>query len=319
MNDLALPPPRALALIERAHAYASKSKSANTLRSYQSLWDDFCQFAIRMRAPALPAHPALVVAYLSELAPIQRPSTLSSRLAAIRHFHEKDRLPDPTRDPAVRDVLEGIKREHGAPPTRKKAIDREILSALLRVQPQTLRGARNRALLLVGYACDLRRSEIVSLNVEDVEFLPDRMIVTVARSKTDQHGEGYALNVPRAEDKTFCPTLALETWLTAAEIQDGPLFREVDRWEHVGAKALTPQVVKDIVKAAAQAAGYNPRVFAAHGLRRGLITQAARNREDTGDIRKVSRHKTEVMIDVYREEAAEAQMRVIGNALRPTP
>ncbi len=316
MNDLTLPPPRALALIERAHMYASKSKSANTLRTYQSLWDDFCQFADRMRAPALPAHPALVVAYLSELAPIQRTTTLSSRLAAIRHFHERERVADPTRDTAVRDVLEGIKRAHGTPPTRKKAIDRDILAALLRVQPQTLRGARNRALLLVGYACDLRRSEIVALKVEDVEFMPDRMIVTVARSKTDQHGEGYALNVPRGEEKTFCPVIALSTWLAAADIQSGPLFRRVDRWEHVGNSPLTDQVVKDIVKEAALAAGFNPRNFAAHGLRRGLITQAARNREDTGDIRKVSRHKTEVMIDVYREESAEAQMRVIGNALR---
>lgn len=314
-HDLSVSSPRALALIERAHAYAEKSKSANTLRTYRSLWDDFCEFAVRMRSAPLPASPGLVVAYLSELAPLQRASTLSGRLAAIRHFHEKERVPDPTRDPAVRDVLEGIKREHGVPPTRKKAIDRDVLSALLRVQPQTLRGVRNRALLLVGYACDLRRSELVALQISDVEFLRDRMIVTVARSKTDQHGAGYALNVPRMQNKDLCPVYALELWLNVTDIQEGPIFRAVDRWEHTGKTAITAQVVKDVVKEAAKAAGYNPRLFAAHGLRRGLITQAARNREQTADIRKVSRHETEIMIDVYREEAADAQMRVIGGAL----
>lgn len=305
----------ALGLIERGHAYAQKAKAPNTVRTYESLWRDFAYFAQRMKAEPLPGSPALVIAYLSELAPIQRPGTLANRVAAIRHFHEQARLPDPTRDTAVTDVLKGIKREHGKPPARKKAVDRDILLALLRVQPQTLRGTRNRALLLVGYACDLRRSELAALRRDDVEFLRDRMIVTITHSKTDQHSAGYQIHVPRLKQKSICAVHALETWLAVGKIEQGPLFREVDRWENVGLTGLTDQVVNDVVKEAAKAAGYNPRLFGAHGLRRGLITQAARNRENTGDIRKVSRHKTEVMIDVYREEAANAQMRVIGNAL----
>lgn len=315
MNELTSSPPRALELIERAYTYAQKSKAPNTLRAYDSLWREFCYFADRMRANALPASPGLVVAHISELADKQAMSTLSGRLSAIRHYHEQARLPDPTRDASVRAVLEGIKREHGKPPARKKAIDRDILKALLRVQPQTIRGARNRAMLLTGYACDLRRAEIVALNVRNVEFLDDRMIVTIAHSKTDQRGAGYAINVPRVTNKSICAVHALELWLRIGVVTSGAIFREVDRWENVGVKALTAQVVKDIVKAAAKANGYDPDIFGAHGLRRGLITQAARNQDTSLDIRKVSRHKQEIMLDVYNEEAAAAQMRVIGRAL----
>lgn len=307
--------PKMIALLREAHELSDDALAHNTRRTYESLWKDFCAFCDHVSAPALPAHPATVVSYLMQLAPAQATNTLETKLAAIRHFHLEARVPDPTADSAVRKVLQGARRRYGAAPERKAAVERDILSAMLSAQPGTLTGARNRALLLVTWACDLRRSEAVALDVRDVQFLGDRMIVTVRHSKTDQRREGYEISVPRMDDSDLCPVTALFTWLTAAEITNGPLFRKIDRWGHISLRALTDQVVADLVKAAALALGLDPAAFAGHSLRRGLITQAARNEEQTGDIRKVSRHKSETMLDVYRADTEEAQMRVIGRAL----
>lgn len=309
--------PQMLALLEDAHDLAQDSHAENTLRTYASMWKHFCGFCNILQAPALPAHPATVVAYLAHIARSHKFSTLETKLAAIRHYHLKARVPDPTADSAVKDVLEGARRKLGTATTRKSAVELGVLGELLAVQPDTLRGTRNRALLLIGYACDLRRSEIVALETRHIKFFSNRMVVTLEQSKTDQTREGFELNVPRIkEDLEICPVHALQTWLAIAKIKSGPLFRKVDRWEHLSDSALTDQVVADIVKDAAKAAGYDPKDFSGHSLRRGLITQAARNREQTGDIRKVSRHKTEVMVDAYRADTEETQMRVIGNALR---
>lgn len=308
--------PKMLALLEDARDLADKAHAENTLRTYESLWNDFCVFCEHVQTPALPAHPATVVAYLMQLAPAQKTNTLETKLAAIRYYHLKARVADPTHDSAVTNVLNGARREFGAPPERKAAIERDLLREMITIQPDDLRGARNRAMLLLGYACDLRRSEIVALHVRDIQFRTDRMVVTIRRSKTDQAKEGFEIHVPRMEDAGMCPVVVLRTWLTLAEILEGPLFRKIDRHGKVWARALTPQVVANVIKEAALAVGLDPSEFGGHSIRRGLITQAARNREDTGSIRKVSRHKTEIMVDAYRADAEETQLRVIGNALR---
>lgn len=314
MNDTLSPSPRALELMQRARDYADRADAPNTVLTYESCWNDFRVFARHMNAAPLPAHPALVVMYLTELAPHQTVATLKTKLAAIRYFHEKERAIDPTQDPAVTDVMLGIASVHGKPQRRKKAADREILSAMLRVQPQTITGVRNRAILLVGYIAALRRSELVALRVGDVEFLPDRMILTIQRSKTDQRGAGTQIHVARVSNKSLCAVHALNTWLAVGNIQDGFIFRKVDRWENIGDK-LTLQVVRLIVQDAARQANLPAASFAAHSLRRGTATQAGRNHETTGDIRKLTRHVTERMVDIYNEDSAEAQMRVTMHLL----
>lgn len=316
-RQLVLPQTKSAMLLERARVYATQSRAQKTLYVYKSLWNDFVEFCAGIQTEPCPAAPAVIIQYITHLAGAQKVSTIETKLAAIGFRHRSAGMDDPTKDENVKLVLDGIKREHGTSPTRKAAVERAVLADLLAVQPDSLRGARNRAILLVGYACDLRRSEIVALETRNIKFFPDRMVVTLARSKTDQTREGFELNVPRIrEDRDICPVHALSTWLDVAQIKSGPLFRKIDRWEHIADSALTDQVVADIIKDAAAAAGYEPNEFSGHSLRRGLITQAARNREQTGDIRKVSRHKTEVMVDVYRADAEETQMRVIGNALR---
>ncbi len=316
-NSLVLRDHKLRELLHQARTIADHARSPNTLRTYHSLWRDFEQYGLRYQANVLPAAPALIVSYLTELASEsgQKVSTLETRLAAIRHFHLQARFEDPTQDPAVRDVLSGLQRTLGQAPDRKAPVELVLLKEMLAAQPDDLRGARNRAILLLGFACGLRRSELVALTLDDVQFRHDEMLVTVRRSKTDQTRKGYEIHVPRQEDKQICPVHALETWLATAGIQSGALFRKIDRWEHVAEEALTAQYVAVFVKKAAAANGLNPKDFGGHSLRRGLITQAARNQESSSDIRKVSRHKTEIMLDVYRADAAEAQRRVIGDAL----
>lgn len=315
MTTTLTPNPHALELIQRARAYADRADAANTVITYESCWTDFLTFAERMNAAPLPASTALVVAYITELAPVQTLATLKTKLAAIRYKHEKARLPDPTNDPIINDVMLGIARVHGKPQRRKKAADRDTVLAMLRVQPQTVSGVRNRAVLLVDYAAALRRSELVALKVADVEFLSDRMIVTINRSKTDQHGQGMSKHIARAKNKNFCAVHALQTWLAVGNIRTGAIFRAVDRWENVGDSALTPQVVRTIVQEAAELAQLPKEAYGAHSLRRGATTQAARNQETTGDIRKLTGHVTERMVDVYNEDSANAQMRVTAGLL----
>lgn len=319
MDETKIPQPydrKARELIELARNYADNASAPNTTRTYESLWDEFREFCKRFHASALPAHPATVVAHISELARAgYKLNTLETKLAAIRHFHIEARAEDPTADNAVRKVLDGIRRTIGANPTRKAAIDLDDWRAMILKLPKTLRGTRDAAMLLICYACALRRSELVALRVKDVAFFREHMVVTIQRSKTDPTGESYEINVPRAEDEIMCPVRALQTWLTISGICTGFIFRKIDRWEHIGETGLTDQVVADVVKAAAASIGIDPALVSGHTPRRSLITAGAKNQEQTGSIRKVSRHKTEVMVDAYRADTAEAQMRVIGGAL----
>jgi integrase len=302
-------------LMERAKNYARRARADNTLRAYKAAWTDFEIFCANHDADALPALPETVAAYLTSLAGHQSVSTLVSKLSAIRFRHRTKGLPDPTRSEIVELVLDGIKREHGAPPNAKAPITRAELKRMVNAFPRDLAGLRNRAMILLGYAADLRRGELVGLKVSDVRFLSDRMIVTIRHSKTDQHGAGYEIHVPQVRDELVCPVRTLRAWLRVAGIQSGALFREVDRWGHVGEGALTDKVVALVVKKAAERVGLNARDFAGHSLRRGMITQAGQDQAQAYDVRKVSRHKSDAMLNRYMGEEAKAQMRVIRRVL----
>ncbi|HZQ11011.1 MAG TPA: site-specific integrase [Anaerolineae bacterium] len=302
-------------LVERAKEYARRSRAENTLRAYRAAWTDFAQFCADHDADALPALPETVAAYLTFLAQHQKISTLVSKIAAIRFRHRAKGLPDPTHSEVVELVLDGIKRNHGAPPNAKAPVTRAELQRMVNAFPRNLAGLRNRAMILLGYAADLRRSELVALRVEDVQFLSDRMIVTIRHSKTDQHGAGYAIHIPQMQDEHVCPVRALRAWLRVAAIQSGRLFRGVDRWGHIRDEALTDKVVALVVKKAAERIGLNARDFAGHSLRRGMITQAGQDQAQAYDVRKVSRHKSDAMLNRYMGEEAKAQMRVIRRVL----
>ncbi len=167
------------------------------------------------------------------------------------------------------------------------------------VCPSSLMGTRNRALLLVGFAGAFRRSELVSLDVEDAQFTQDGLVVTLRRSKTDQEGEGRKVGLPYGSHPTTCPVRSLRAWLEQAAITRGPIFRYVDRHGNVGPNRLTDQVVALVVKRCAVTAGLEAARYAGHSLRAGLATAAAEADVSERAIMAQTGHKSLPMVRRY--------------------
>ena len=172
--------------------------------------------------------------------------------------------------------------EKGVAPAGKSPLLTDHVRRIVRALPESLLGRRDAALLLVGFAGGFRRSELAGLNREDVEFTRDGLKVNLRRSKTDQEGAGRLVGVPFGSDPQTCPVRTLETWITAAGIDQGPLFRGVDRHGRMSETAITAQVVRLVVKRSCEALGLPAVEFGAHSLRSGLATQAAMMEHPTG-------------------------------------
>jgi len=167
------------------------------------------------------------------------------------------------------------------------------------LSPTSLIGVRDRALLLVGFAGAFRRSELVSLDVADVAFGADGLIVQLRRSKTDQEGEGRKVGLPFGSNPLTCPVRAVRAWLDVAVIVRGPIFRPVDRHGNVAGTQLTDQSVALVVKRCAKAAGLDPRRYAGHSLRSGLATAAAMADVSERAIMAQTGHKSLPMVRRY--------------------
>lgn len=280
--------------------YAAAATSANTTRAYASDWRDFEAWCARFGALALPAEPATAALYLTSLARRDlKVSTVRRRAAAITRGHRVAGHASPVGDPRVAQVLEGIARVHGAVPAKKVALLRDpLVRAIAAIDGSSVAGARDRALLLVGFALGLRRTELVAFAVEDLEAHPDGALVTIPRSKTDQRGEGARLLLAYADDGRPCPVGALRDWIAAAGIAAGPVFRRVTR-TGAATTPLTAQSVALIVKRRVAAAGLDPTAFAGHSLRSGFATQAARDGYLAAQIADVTRHRDRRVLDGY--------------------
>ncbi len=219
--------PQLIETQERAKEYGRNSKSAATRLAYASDWRSFVAFATRNELPFLPAAPQTVALYLAELADVGKSvSTIRRRLAAIADMHEEAELENPTSATAVRAILGGISRAKGVAPTRKAALTTDLLKdALLAMPGEKLPALRDRAVFLIGFHAALRRSEIAALNVEDLRFEREGVVLTLRKSKTDQEGAGYEIGLPTHPIEAICPVRALKTWLEASTIAEGPLFR----------------------------------------------------------------------------------------------
>ena len=195
-------------------------------------------------------------------------------------------------------MLAGIRRTVGAAPVRKKAATSDVVIAMA-APAASLRDVRDRAILLLGFAGAFRRSELVALDVADIEPTPEGLLVTIRRSKTDQDGQGRTVAIPRGD--VACPVAALAGWLAAAGIADGPLFRRVwnRRNQRVGAHRLTARNVASIVQDAAARLGFDPATFGAHSLRAGFITSAAKRGANLFKICDTSGHKSLEMLRTY--------------------
>lgn len=295
--------PEAMAAAEQ---YALQARAASTWRVYRSDWNAFQAWCAQVELVPLPAEPSTVALYLAaEATAGKAPSTLNRRLAAIRLVHLGAKQRPPHDAPEVTNVLNGVRRSWKRPPRQKApAVDADVKRLVDGVTPQTLRGLRDRALLLLGFAGAFRRSELVALDVEDLQSVDEGLRVRIASSKTDQTGQGQIVAIPRVNDSGYCPVQATSDWMTAASIGSGPLFRRMHRGDSVGRARLTAQSVALVIKELALRVGLDPGNYAGHSLRSGFLTSAARARASIFKMADQSRHRS---LDVLREYVRDAE------------
>lgn len=265
-----------LDLSAEALAYAVASRSPRTVASYRTDFTHFSAWCEREGHSPLPASSTVVAEYLTDLAGTMKPATITRRVAAISVAHQTAGFDSPTRSITVRTVLTGIKRTHGVAQRQVSALTiSELRRVLVRIDRNTIAGKRDAAILLVGFALAARRSELVAMGIEDIGRSAEGVTVTVRRSKTDQEGRGATKVMTFGRDAETCPILALDEWLAASAIGEGPIFRAVNKAGHVGPAALSTQSVAAVIKSRAAAAGLDADAYSGHSLRAGHITTAA--------------------------------------------
>ena len=308
MVGTALAPLEATALeqtAELARDYIAQSMAASTLRAYDIGWRHFAGWCAGYGLRVMPATPEIVALYIAECAETYKPATIGLRLTAISHYHQAAGYESPTGALAVRKTLAGIRRNKGVAQVQKSPLSvadlRVIVTGHLPHDYRgkiTPKGTRDRALLLLGFSGAFRRSELVGLNVEDIEHVAEGLIVTLRRSKTDQEGAGRKVGIPYGNGET-CPVQALTAWLAAAHIAEGPVFRPVDVWGNVAAERLSDHAVALVVKHYAAAIGRDASTFAGHSLRAGFATAAAGAGAAEFDIMRQTGHRSLTMLRRY--------------------
>lgn len=256
------------AAVER---FLDAAKSEATKRAYAL---DLRQFMAA--GGAVPCSPTVLMKYLASAAEKLSVATLERRLAAINQAHVEISAPSPTKNSRVKQVMAGIRRVKGTKQRRVQALVKDdLLSALVMLEQQTngMKVLRDRALLLIGFAGAFRRSELVNMRVEHIRRLQTGIEVELPRSKTDQQAESRQVHIPTASSERNCPVRALEIFLNAAGIADGPVFRSVDRHGNIGEK-LSAHAVALIVKESVGRAGGDMAATSAHSLRAGYVSTA---------------------------------------------
>lgn len=269
------------------------SLAENTRRAYR-----FDIAAFEAWGGTIPASPATVAAYLADHAEQLSVATLVRRIASISKAHEARNFPNPCRSELVRATMRGIKRRRGCGQEQAKPLLKEDLFQVLVAMGDGVKAARDRALLLVGFAGGFRRSEIVGLNVADLENVRQGLIVHLRRSKTDQDGAGRKIGIPFGRTR-FCPVLAAERWLEISGIDAGAIFRPINRHAQVAPGRLSGDAVSIIVKERVAVAGLDPSGFSGHSLRAGFATSAAQVGVSTSKIRAQTGHASDAMLSRY--------------------
>jgi site-specific recombinase XerD len=281
---------------------AANEKASATRKAYASDWRIFDAWCVSQGLTALPADPAAVAGFIADEARKGvKVSTLGRRIAAIKYRHKTADLASPTDDERVKAVVRGARRAVGVAPRKLAAATSEKTISMSTLTRTGLAGKRDRAILLLGFALAARRSELVALNVEDIQECPEGLRVTIRKSKTNQEGAGATIAVCRGS--IACPVAAILDWLAAAGISEGPVFRPIRKGDHLSDKRLSAQSINAIVKKHAGKLGLNTRDFGAHSLRAGFLTSAAARGASVFKMMDVSRHKS---VDTLRGYVRDA-------------
>jgi site-specific recombinase XerD len=268
--------------------------AVNTQRAYKSDLKDFNEWCEINGQIPFPVSPETLAAYVSHLADYCKWATINRRLAAISKLHQLNNLDTPTQNRIFRIVMEGIKRTKGIRQKQAPAFKLNILKQLLRdFNTETNANLRNKALLLLGFTGAFRRSELVALNVEDLNFTDEGLIVSTQKSKTNQYGDYEEKAIFYSPELVLCPIRTLQAWVKTLEKNFDALFVRVRKGDRITKDRLTDKTVNDLVKT------YFGEEFSAHSLRASFITIAKINGADDSEIMRQSKHKTSAMIQRY--------------------
>jgi integrase len=306
LNGAKPPSPRAAMALAKSQEYQDAADASSTLRAYAGDLANFNAWCEKHGFTPMPATPEIVGAYLAAAGEGYAMPTLRRRVAAIARACGVAGQPLDTKHPAIRETLRGIGRKHGTPARRAAALTTTEIKKLCRTCGDDLTGLRDRALFLVGFAGAMRRSELVGLDVTNVTWTTDGLKILIERSKTDAEGEGAEIAIPRGRSEETCPVVALQSWLAAAEITAGPLFRKVNRGGKVEAARLTPDGVRQILLKRANQAGIKGTLgepISPHGLRAGFVTTAYRNGVPDEEIMGHTRHRSLTTMRSYVRRA----------------
>ena len=235
--------------------------------------------------------------YLAIHGKSHKPTTLERWKVSIGKAHTSAKLEDPTKSELVRVALRGIRRKCGTAKRQVSPITKEDLLAMAATTNDSIKGLRDRALLLVGFASAMRRSELVAINREDVKVVKDGLIITIRRSKTDQEGAGRKVAIPHARGE-HCPVKAYQELVKASKVNSGAVFMSVDRHGHVGGRLPSTSVAR-LLKEYAGKVGLDPKQISGHSLRAGLATSAAAEGVTVFKIMNQTGHKSSRMLDTY--------------------
>lgn len=300
-------------LDEDARDFMEAAASPATRLAYRSDWKQFSAWCRANRFGSMPAETATLVRYVTHLANAgKKVSTIERARAAISVAHDTAHERNPSHTPEVKRAMKGIRRTLGvAKKGKTPLLMADMLEMLAVVDTKTVAGRRDRAILAIGFTGAFRRSELVAIEIEQLTFEEEGVVVFVPRSKTDQEGEGRHVGIPYAPpDASTCPVLALETWLATlknAGIVSGPIFRRVNKGKYVGDYGLTDMVVATIVKKHALAAGKDPKQFAGHSLRSGFATQSVMDDVPEAEIMRQTGHKSVTVFRSYVRRASVFQ------------
>jgi integrase len=285
--------------LDQAREFIRASKAQSTLRGYSADWRDFVAWCESHNLCPLPAPPQVVAAYIAVCAARLKVGSIQRRLNAIAEAHKLVGLESPTSAGMVRNTLKGIRRTLGTAAAQKAAALTADIRAMVAAADEGMIGLRDRALILLGFAGAFRRSEVVGLDIADLDFSRDGLTVTLRRSKTDQEGQGRKVGIPYGSNPDTCPVRVLQSWLELAGIASGPVFRSLNRHGHVKPGRLAPIDVARVVKKLAKWAGLDPAKYAGHSLRAGHATSAAISGASERSIMNQTGHRSVQMVRRY--------------------
>ena len=296
------------ALQEETLLNLQSSKANNTVRAYKSDFNDFGIFCAQNGFKSLPSDPKIVSLYLTHLSTKDaKMSTLKRRLVSIGVIHKLKGHYLDTKHPAIIENIMGIKRRKGSIQKAKKPILINSLKLIIDVidqqNKQEIKKFRDRSIILIGFSGGFRRNEIVSLDSDDLDFVPEGLKINIKRSKTDQFGEGFTKALPYFDSSQYCPVISLKNWLDISKITSGPLFRRFLKGSKLSENRLTDQTVAILIKEYLNLAGINSKDYSGHSLRSGFATSAAESGVEERNIMAMTGHKSTEMVRRYIKEA----------------